>query len=120
MHIHSVSLLEQMFAILGHSKDEQKELSEKLVQTILQTSLTRLALELSPSQREEFKTLLAQGKQTDEVFTWLEKVLDKNIVEKHMTTSSYTMMQKYLQEISPSLSPEQKEKLAQLFLTSTI
>ena len=120
MHTLSVSLFEEMFAIIGHPPEEQKVLSGQLIQAILQTAITSLVAQLSFSQKEEFTKLMKDGKQPDEIFSWLQKVLGEKVAEKHLTGSSYDMTQKYLKEMSSSFSEEQKEKLARLFLAPPV
>ncbi len=120
MHTLSVSLFEEMFAVIGHPPEEQKVLSDQLIQAILQTAVTSLVAQLSFSQKEEFTKLMKDGRQQDEIFSWLQKILGEKVVEKHLTGVSYAMTQKYLKEISSSFSEDQKEKIAKLFLVPPV
>jgi predicted membrane chloride channel (bestrophin family) len=120
MDIHSQNLFEQMFEIVGHSPEEQKTLSNQLIQAILQKTITVLVLQLTGVQQEEFKKLLAKGTQSSEVLSWLGKIFGIKEVEKNLTAISYEMTKNYLEKISSELSVDQQEKLTKLFMSPKI
>lgn len=113
-----IKLLEQMFAIVGHTESEQKQLAQDLFHAIMHKAVGGLMLKLSDIQKQELQTLLSAGKQPNDILDFFLRTLDEKIVEEHVSASSFQTVQTYIKEIGGELTATQKEELLALFSQS--
>ncbi len=110
-----LTTLEQMFAVIGHSENEQKQLARDLFNAIMQKAVGTLMLKLSDVQKQELQVLLSSGKQPNDILEFLFRNVDEKTVEEHVSASSFQTIQTYIKNVAPELSEKQKEKLLALF-----
>ena len=113
-----IKLFEQMFAIVGHTESEQKQLAQDLFSAIMQKTVGTLMLKLSDDKKQEVQSLLSTGKQPNDILYFFLHTLDEKIVEEHVSASSFQTIQTYIKDMGKELTSTQKEQLMTLFSQS--
>lgn len=110
-----IKLFEQMFTIIGHDETESKTLAKDLYGTIVQKAILFMFPNLSDELKRNIESLVAQGKQYENVWTYLSSHVDIKILEQALTSQSFLTVKEFIKTIEQSLTKEQKEKLYTLF-----
>lgn len=109
-------VLEKILKIVGHSEEEAKELSEKMVKTIIQSVLFSLLSELDESKMKKLVEQFTIDGNVDKLIEDSSVGISKDEISKLILGASADYAKKYFERLSPGLTPEQKIEISKVLV----